>query len=601
MEKKVNVLIIDSGIFSEHDLFVDDSYIEIYDENMPEICGKKTTSGHGTAIYGIIRKSRNCSNIYLINISDIENGITEEALINVLKYVKNYEVKFDVINLSLGISLCSDITALQHVCQEITDSGTIIVSAFNNDGSISYPAAFDNVIGVTSGYLCLNTDHFEVFNDNVVNIAAKGGVQRLAWDNPAYVFLSGNSFACAHVTNRVIELIYSGIKGIDKILDSIKKEAVFLHSNEKSDINYSNVKKAMPFKIHKAVLFPFNKEMHNLVRFHDMLDFEVVDIYESKYSMYLGSTTTHVMKGNVLHKKIKNIKDIEWDSFDTLIIGHTDKLSHMTKSNIKKQLISNAIERGKNIYSYDYSDIQPETDFRKNNVYVPSVTAGEKIPFRYGMLYRISAPVLAILGTSSAQGKFTLQLNLRKRFLNNGYDIGQIGTEPNSLLFGMDYAVPMGYNSTVNIYGNDMICYINNIINNLSNKDIILVGTQAGSVLYDEGNLNRYNVNLYSFLLGANPDAVVLCVNPYDTIEYIQRTIYFIESGVNTKVIALSVFPLTAKGGYFSIHGAKTDLLDDEYFKLKKELSSAFNLPVVKLDNDFDMDFLFDKVIDYFT
>lgn len=52
------------------------------------------------------------------------------------------------------------------------------------------------------------------------------------------------------------------------------------------------------------------------------------------------------------------------------------------------------------------------------------------------MLYRISTPVLAVCGTSSKQGKFTLQLELRKRFCEMGYKVGQIGTEPNSLLLG---------------------------------------------------------------------------------------------------------------------------------------------------------------------
>ena len=45
--------------------------------------------------------------------------------------------------------------------------------------------------------------------------------------------------------------------------------------------------------------------------------------------------------------------------------------------------------------------------------------------------------MLAIVGTSPSQGKYNLQLALRRRFLNDGYEIGQIGTEPTAQLFGM--------------------------------------------------------------------------------------------------------------------------------------------------------------------
>lgn len=167
----------------------------------------------------------------------------------------------------------------------------------------------------------------------------------------------------------------------------------------------------------------------------------------------------------------------------------------------------------------------------------------------------------------------------------------------------MDYVVPMGYNSTVHIQGNDLICYMNSILNNLEkkNKDIILLGGQANTVLYEEGNLERYNVDLYSFILGANPDAIVLCVNPYDTIDYIQRTISFIESSINTKVIALVVFPMTIKDGYLSLHSAKVPLTNDQYINLKEELFNSFGLPVFKIGNDDNMNELFNIVIDYFS
>lgn len=51
---------------------------------------------------------------------------------------------------------------------------------------------------------------------------------------------------------------------------------------------------------------------------------------------------------------------------------------------------------------------------------------------------KTSKPIVAICGTSSKQGKFHIQLELRKRFQSNGYKLFQTSTEPTGYLFGMD-------------------------------------------------------------------------------------------------------------------------------------------------------------------
>jgi hypothetical protein len=67
-------------------------------------------------------------------------------------------------------------------------------------------------------------------------------------------------------------------------------------------------------------------------------------------------------------------------------------------------------------------------------------------PARHGP---VECPVLGVFGTSASQGKFTLQLALRRRLLQLGYEISQVGTEHHAALFGMDLAFPMGHGSTV--------------------------------------------------------------------------------------------------------------------------------------------------------
>lgn len=516
-----------------------------------------------------------------------------------LTYIYNKNICADIINLSLGVSNCENKEALYDACQRLADRGTIIVSAFNNDGSISYPAAFNNVVGVTSGDFCFNTNEFEYFDDNVLNIAAKGGIQRLYWIEPQYIFLSGNSFACAHVTNKIIEFIYRGIKGYQDILGEFKKISKIQHRSNNNSLKHSA--NAIPFQIGKAALFPFNKEMHSLVRFDRLLDFEVAEIFDTKYSMYIGSTTNHILKiNNPINNTIKNINDANYDKFDTLILGHVNEIINITKYDIRKQLINSALQQHKKVYAFD--NISSYIPLQHDNFFYPHLDETNVPPYRYGMLNRSTIPILAILGTSSKQGKFSLQLLLRELFINNGYNIGQIGTEPSSLLFGMDYCIPMGYNSTSSISGNDLVRYINNIIADMEQKgkELIIAGAQANTITYDCGNMCRYNIELYSYLLGLYPDAVVLCVNAYDSIEYIRNTIKFIESSTQAEVIALVVFPITISEGYLSIHGAQRCIGEKEYFDLRETLYNSFNIPIFKLGDFSDMSDLYKVIINYF-
>ena len=116
---------------------------------------------------------------------------------------------------------------------------------------------------------------------------------------------------------------------------------------------------------------------------------------------------------------IKNIAELDYDSFDTFILGHTYDLSTANfKFNIGT-LIDNLVKHNKQIYSFDdLSYIYPELhiDESHHNIYSPKVffDTSKYIPF--GKLYNYSKPILGVWGTSSKQGKFSLQLILRDYF-----------------------------------------------------------------------------------------------------------------------------------------------------------------------------------------
>ncbi len=396
MIRRIRIAIVDSGVREDHPAFQTNKpkVIQYRDGN-----DRIRSCGHGTAIYNIMRKTAAFADIINFNITDSNGEIDENVLISCLQDIKeNYDV--NVINLSLGLSFCENISELQKVCDELVAQGVIIISAFDNMGSISYPAAFSNVIGVTSSDICSKTNDFMIFNDSVVNIAAKGSLQRIAWDKPDYIMLEGNSFACAHVTVQVAHWVSEGIDDFSEILEKFKEIALWTE-NDEGDI----VTKRKLFKIEKAVLFPFNKEMHSLIRYDDLLSFEIVGIYDIRLSSHVGSTTDRIMQADVKSFQIHNVENVDWSTFDTIILGNIPSNGINAISSARETLINKAISFGKNIFSFD--DLYDKYDY--NRLFCPIVAQNDLPPERFGKLYRITRPVIGIYGTSSVQGKFTLQ------------------------------------------------------------------------------------------------------------------------------------------------------------------------------------------------
>ena len=120
-------------------------------------------------------------------------------------------------------------------------------------------------------------------------------------------------------------------------------------------------------------------------------------------------------------------------------------------------------------------------------------------------------------------------------------------------------------------------------------------------VCYDNGNLSDFPFPQLEFLLATYPDAVVLCVNPFDMVEDIERTKRFIEAATESAVLALVVFPVDLRNPSAGIYSEKVSLTESNYRQLKKKLTEYFRLPVYRLGEADDMNHLTQICIDYFS
>ena len=145
-----------------------------------------------------------------------------------------------------------------------------------------------------------------------------------------------------------------------------------------------------------------------------------------------------------------------------------------------------ALERGLNVFSF-----LPVPQYIYRELYVKAHRQGLRVSYPFILpnevdntiaqmrhLEAVTVPVLGVFGTSSQQGKFTVQLVLRRLLLQMGYKVGQIGTEHHARLFGMDLAFPMGYASPLSISYQNYAPYLEAKMRQISRKrpDIILVG-----------------------------------------------------------------------------------------------------------------------------
>lgn len=597
------IVIVDSGVNLEHKKLKDVtlSGIHIWKDEEGKLVRDDDINdvyGHGTAVTNIIHKTAPENEIFEIKMFHNAYEADEELLLEALKIIYE-EIPCDIVNLSLGITEYDSLSELKDICTKIHDRGTVIVCAFDNLGKVSFPAAFDNVIGVDTSFLAKKNTEYEYVENSYVNILAKGGLQRVAWTSPEYIVTKGNSFATPYITCVIAKALDNGVKPFE-IMN-------YLKDNAKNIVDYSpydDKKKPEKFMPKKAVVFPFNKEMHSIVRFDKRLKFslQVCDVRESGL---VGSNTSYKVPGT--DYQIQNIYQLNWeDDFDTLILGHNEELSILTNSDLTGYVLDKCIEYHKNVFAFD-ALIKYEEQVEKLldmgcKVYYPQVDINDVPRNSFDKLYFISKPILMVCGTSSAQGKFTLQTKLRDRFENDNLKVAQIGTEPSSLLYGYDDVCPIGYGSNIQVKDYRFISAVNKMFFEASNKecDIIISGTQSGTIPYSFDSLR--NIPLYSmeYMLGARPDGVVLCVNAHDEVDYLKRTIGVIENLYDTKIIALSLFPLTFENNWAGNTGLKRMITEKEKEDFINNATKVLGKSIFVMDEEEQYDRLYECVLNYF-
>ncbi|QNU67843.1 TIGR04066 family peptide maturation system protein [Ruminiclostridium herbifermentans] len=160
---------------------------------------------------------------------------------------------------------------------------------------------------------------------------------------------------------------------------------------------------------------------------------------------------------------------------------------------IKKQLIDLALE----------NDVSCE--FLSDNEVWSSPEKSE--------IYSINTPVIFVLGISERTNKFEVQLALRKRLINEGYKVSQVGTKK--------YCELLGFHSMPSfMFGNSLsepekITLFNHYIKKIEKEeqpDVIIIGLPGGTMKLNNKYTCNYGITSYEISQAVIPDAAICSV-----------------------------------------------------------------------------------------
>ena len=590
----VKIVVIDSGLDSMYKNINLKKGIAVIEGNGGLQISDDITDfvGHGTSTVDIIFQNNPNVEIIPIKICDDTIHTSLDKLCFALSYVSKY-VDFDIIQASMGIiTYSSELHKLvRHI---VNDMHKIIISAFDNAGAISYPAAFDEVIGIDINSEYKNKEDYDISLNSTIDILGAEIYYRTAFLKGKKTVTHGTSMLTSYFS-AIIATFYTERITKKQILDYLSGNA--RHTYEESGEFFHP--SAFVKSIKKAIVFPFNKEIHSVAAFEDLVPFKIINYYDIKHKFLLGRRICDILGYSTNEKIINNIENLDWnEDFDTIILGHLWEISNMLNRNMLDELLACCKEHNKRAFCFDnlfeiFSNYE-----NSDELFCPYEINQASYSYLFGKMNIPHIPVLGIYGTSSRQGKYTVQLSIHREFKKRSVKVACLGTEPSGPIIGYNECVPCGYGSYRYIDQTEFVKYCNALIWKLekTNPEIIITGGQSGTItnsLYHERYLN---LTQYSLLLGTNPDGIVLCINVFDDIGYIKRTMGFIETSIGTKVIALV---LCDNERIYSSNVFSKNYTNQE--KLSKELcEKVFGVSVFTL-LQLDIERLVDTIMEYYS
>lgn len=296
---------------------------------------------HADYVCNTIIKENSDVNIVLISIIDNQNKSTISLLIKALDILLNKNV--DIVNISLGIESTekSDlVNKLYRLCANFRKRKIPIIASYSNLHINTYPAAFDNVIGIDS--TSNNIPSYNLCTIDRCNMNIKFNIDTIEFFIGSKKFQRGNSFITAIISGLCSNYKIKNIEDIFDIVEFSFKECV-------KNIFY----------------FPkFNLTNSNVLRIYDSnkrSDFSKYNLVDVENEVYIKTFLDSL-----------NINSFN-ESYDLIVLDLHEIISSSTLKEIFNQ--SKDIFKSRSIISYtSIPNIHFRLSLQKENIHIKTLT-----------------------------------------------------------------------------------------------------------------------------------------------------------------------------------------------------------------------------------
>ena len=612
---RVKIALIDTGVDATHPDFENAmlTQFSFYDNHLMKIDKPYDDLGHGTACASIIHRLEPLAEIVSIQCLNHRGIADGERILQALEWCIDQNI--DIINLSFG-SVSSNLQApFSSLGKKAIEKGILLFAACHDSGYPTMPASLPEYLAVQGK--SVKGKYAYYYQNNL--FIAHGGKQRVGWLKPRFIFAEGTSFATARMSAYAARIKRnSGFYRYEDLLDALiqcaqTKQRIVLPSIVR---NHASENNSPFFPIHSAAIYSFTKEMHGLLYFGDLTGIQVVSITDLPFKQNINKKVRQLLSCNV-DLTINGDSNFEENlkNADTVIVSRTSEYELMVQKDYMKEVLMRAISCNKNVYSLEYIDIDMYPEVfeiaKERGCYIrhPMLSYNDLLQtslYRdmYGHLGN-DTPIVGVFGTGPSQGKFSVQLMLRRLFINKGYVVNNYGTETHSELFGFEGYYPLEMDLSVKFPQQDMLAFIQGDIRRLeieNHPDIIIVGGQSGTIPHSYApKSSEYTLPTLVFLMATLPHAYVLTINPHDDFDFIWDTIHVIEGLGKAKVIAITSSKHCKRLDQGIGNIISETLSDFEFANLKYKIQQEFGLPLYDVFDSKDAEALFQLIISFFS
>ncbi|MEK4352573.1 S8 family serine peptidase [Paenibacillus sp. FSL R5-0475] len=242
--KVIKVAIMDSGIDEQHEDLENTSIIQYNAVDLEEPVFDKL--GHGTAIAGIIAANDNefglvgvSPHVKILSIKVLnDEGKGEiESFVRGIEWAIDHDA--DIINMSFGIK--RDDPQLKTAIEKALKHGVIVVAAVGNKmgSEAEFPAAYKEVISITG--IDSTENIFSLASRGKVDFSAPGKDILSLSPNDQYAVYNGTSFATAHITGTIANLLLINDYSKNENINTFIKNDLTSLSKDLGNKGYDNI------------------------------------------------------------------------------------------------------------------------------------------------------------------------------------------------------------------------------------------------------------------------------------------------------------------------------------------------------------------------